>query len=196
MTADPTLIHEVMPRWTVRERHHRVTSLPPGDLIDACWQVSWREVPLLRRLTFGRFAGRPLDPDQPVVSGFTKTGPYEVLGSSSRELVIGLLMPARGTLTEPPARTTADTFATPPVSGEVRIALGFRADGGGIATETRVCADGARAKVGLLCYWSVIRAPSGLIRRQWLKAVIDRAAAQPSPRTTNASRGRHLENRA
>ena len=138
-------------------------------------EVTWREVPVLRRLLFGRFGGGRLDPDQPILDGFVDNGSYVVLHDGLDEVVIGLrLRRASGRFT---SDSTETRWEARPRHGEATIVLNFAAYDGTLSTQTRVDAGSWSTRLALYGYWAVIRAPSGLIRRRWLAAIARRAAA-------------------
>ena len=72
-----------------------------------------------------------------------------------------------------------DDLGRPLPDGWVRIGMDFRLSPAGtgtwLATETRVLASGPRARRAFVACWVVIRAGSGLIRRELLLAVARRA---------------------
>jgi hypothetical protein len=126
VNREGTSIDLVLPAFTVRERHSRHAAAPGEALMRACREVTWAELPLMRLLTFGRFANVKLRPSRPVLSDFTTIGPYCVLADSPEEIVVGMVMywPYAGGAVET-LRTPA-SFAATATPGDVRVALGFR----------------------------------------------------------------------
>jgi hypothetical protein len=58
-----------------------------------------------------------------------------------------------------------------------------------LRTETRVACSDIRARLLFSAYWTLIRIPSGLIRRDMLRSIA-RRAVQPEPAINPSSRGR------
>jgi len=58
-----------------------------------------------------------------------------------------------------------------------KVAFDFRLEGGELSTETRVAGTDAHARRRFGLYWLAIRPGSGLIRREWLRAIERRARA-------------------
>ncbi|HEU0024620.1 MAG TPA: hypothetical protein VFQ12_08315 [Thermoleophilaceae bacterium] len=177
------ILDEQLPGWDVRERHSVRIRTSPEQALAAARAVTTREVPLLVGLMAVRslpasLARRQLRRlDRPVLQGFARIG-FAALGHSDRELAHGgvgrFWQPSGGLLSVP-----AEEFATFDEPGYVKAGFDFRVepDGDGciLSTETRVLAtdDGARRKFRL--YWLLIRPGSGLIRRDWLRAIRARA---------------------
>ncbi|MEP7335602.1 MAG: hypothetical protein ABI717_07460, partial [Actinomycetota bacterium] len=65
-------------------------------------------------------------------------------------------------------------FAEP---GYAKMAFNFRLEDRVLSTETRVLLTDERSRKLFRRYWIVIRPFSGLIRREWLRAIARRAAA-------------------
>lgn len=114
------------------------------------------------------------------VATFEQHG-FRILESRSpEELVIGLegrfWRPSGGVCTPPP-----DSFlGSTPVAGTARAAWNFRVTRTGpdrceLSTETRVLCASPEVKRRFLPYWWLVRPGSGLIRRQMLLAIRDRA---------------------
>ncbi|HVE97548.1 MAG TPA: hypothetical protein VNA12_00015 [Mycobacteriales bacterium] len=145
------LLDDVLPEWDFRERHAVVVDADEADLLRAVDELTWREVPVFRGLMRVRSLRRvDLAPDQRVLAGMTAGG-FVVLGRSPEEIVFGI------------------------ERAGVSIAGNFRYDGSALTTETRVRAIDDRSRRRFRAYWLVIRGPSGLIRREWLRAVVARA---------------------
>ena len=62
--------------------------------------------------------------------------------------------------------------------GWAKMVVNFRASGGELTTETRVLLTDERSRRAFRRYWLLIRPFSGLIRRQWLAAIVHRATQQ------------------
>jgi hypothetical protein len=175
------LLDEALPRWDVSERHARVVPAPPDAVWQALHEVRMHELRLTRGLmwvrTLGRHASRA---DRTVLESLP---PGELASRAPAELLLGLVAP---TSLRIDIRTVdalrpvdLDDFARPLPDGWVRIGMDFRLSPAGtstrLETETRVLASGPRAKRAFVAYWLVIRAGSGLIRRELLHAVARRA---------------------
>jgi hypothetical protein len=165
--------------------HERRIALPPAAVWRALQDLRLRDLALSRalmaiRLLPARLAGR--EEASRMVSGrLLGEGPVPVLAADPDRAVVagGVMQPWKLTGGEqPPALDAAAlrAFARP---GWVKVGydLVSEPDGAGarVSTETRVTATdpGTRARFGL--YWLLIRAGSGLIRRDMLRAVAHRA---------------------
>ncbi len=69
----------------------------------------------------------------------------------------------------------AGFFAGFTAPGWAKIAVNFRVSAGELTTETRVLLTDQRSRRAFRRYWLLIRPFSGLIRRQWLVAIVRRA---------------------
>ena len=179
-------LDDVIPAPHFSERHERRIAAPPeavwaalhelrvGDSPVARTLMGVRTLParLLGRRGRGPSTGRP----------FHEQGPVPVLASDPpRSVVAGGVMqpwkPAGGA--EAPVLDAAAlrAFADP---GWVKCAVDFLlvpdGDGTRLSTETRVQATDRATRVRFGLYWLVIRAGSGLIRREMLRLVAQRAA--------------------
>jgi hypothetical protein len=170
---------EMVPSPHFRERHERRIAAPPAAVWEAIQQLSLGELRLSRALMRVRSLGR-----QPAFSGrLLEHGPVPVLAAEPERALVagGVLQPwkLRGGAT-PPALDAAQlqAFGEP---GWVKVAYDFVLvpDAGGtrLSTETRVAATDPRTRAAFGLYWLVIRAGSGLIRRDLLRAVARHAEA-------------------
>lgn len=170
-------VGEMVPSPQFRERHERRIAAPPAAVWEAIQELSLGDLrlssALMRVRSFGRRpAGRLLE-----------HGPVPVLATEPERSVVagGVLQPwkLRGGAT-PPALDAAQlrAFGEP---GWVKVAFDFVLvpDAGGtrLSTETLVAATDARTRRLFGLYWVVIRAGSGLIRRDLLRAVARQAEA-------------------
>lgn len=169
-------LDDVCPRWHFRERHEIPVDAPEAAVMAAVEAMTWRDVPVASLLIRVRGLGRlRVAPDRTVVGDMTARG-FTVLSRDETELVIGVLsgvVGGRGAvpLGDPPARQFR-TFGEP---GHVKIATNFRTGGDLLTTETRVWCTDAAARRRFRAYWTLIRPFSGLIRREWLRAIRRRA---------------------
>jgi hypothetical protein len=178
----------LLPRYDFVERHARVIGGEPRAVYDAFKALTLREMPA-SRLLFGvrslpaRLAGRrglPSRSGVPLVDQFLDRGFVLLVDVPGEELAAGVIAQMwrrGGRMVIPEDREEFVTFAEP---GFVKAALTFRfigrGDGTTLAeTETRVAATDPAARRGFGRYWLLIRGFSGLIRRDWLRAVARRA---------------------
>jgi hypothetical protein len=84
-------------------------------------------------------------------------------------IMAGVGQPWRLTNAEPPPRLGLDEVVAFHMPGWVKIAMDIRvdatADGSALTSETRVKATDEAARRAFRAYWTLIRIPSGLIRR-------------------------------
>lgn len=167
-----------MPKWHRREHHRARTGAPAHRLLTAVEELTWSEVPIFRALMAIRMPGfgQRFAPNALVLKWFYDAG-FAVLERTDQEIVFGTAQPAAG---DPAPSPIVDpvglaAFDRP---GYVKIALDFRAEPGWLSTETRVLATDPRTRRRFAVYWALIRGFSGLIRREWLRAILRRAAEQ------------------
>lgn len=121
----------------------------------------------------------PTDPEGPLVEQMLATGFCELGRTSPCELVAGVVarLDRRGGSVLPCADRDAFEAATAP--GLFKAAMDFRLAAGDddtlLATETRIIATSPGARHAFAVYWAAIRAGSGAIRREWLRAIARRA---------------------
>ncbi|MBN1528060.1 MAG: hypothetical protein JW895_03310 [Thermoleophilaceae bacterium] len=174
------ILDDQMPAWDVRERHSIRVAASPERTLAAAREVTGREIPLLRGLMAVRTLGVSLRgrTDVPLLRGFERMG-FAVVGASEDEVAYGsagrFWRPSGGLLHLPPGEFAA--FAEP---GFAKAGFNFRveaAPGGGcvLTTETRVLGTDPGARRRFRAYWTVVRPGSGLIRRDWLRAIRARA---------------------
>ncbi|MGH2609673.1 MAG: hypothetical protein ACRDHF_11395 [Tepidiformaceae bacterium] len=181
-----TSLDQILPSFQHRERHNRWIDAPPKAVWDALQCVSFDELSVMRLgLALRGLPARLLRraepaPAGPFLAGFKARG-YTVLAQEpGREVVTGSIArpwkPAGAERTAVGELAEFVAFADP---GWAKVAADFRleAEHGGtrISTETRVLATDAKARRAFAAYWIVIRVPSGLIRRDLLRAIARRA---------------------
>jgi hypothetical protein len=161
----------LMPVWRHRHRHRvRARALAP-PVLPAITMVTWKDVPLFRMLTAQRQDGSVLD--TLASRGFT------LLHQADDEVVFGAAVrvwPPVG-----PAAlgaSPAEAWLAFDAPGHYKVAFNFRLAGGELRTETRVLATDAATARRFRRYWWLIRVPSALIRREWLRAA--RRYSRPS----------------
>jgi hypothetical protein len=178
-------LDDLIPDPHFRERHSRRIDAPPAAVWPAMLQLRLGDLALSRalmgiRMLPARLAGR--SEARRMVSGrLLEGGPVPVLATDpGRALVAGgLLQPwkLRGGEDPPELDATAlQAFVEP---GWVKVGFDFvlEPDGSGtrLTTETRVTATDPGTRARFRVYWTIIRAGSGLIRRDMLRAVAHRA---------------------
>jgi hypothetical protein len=175
-----TRLDDLFPRWHHRERHRVTVDAPPGAVWRAVEEVTWREAPVFRVLMFIRAFGRARPPgDRTILDTMTSSGFY-LVDRSDEEMVVGAIAPAsRGRRSPRPAGLVGDRFRDFEQPGHTKIGFNFRYSAGLLTTETRVWLTDDRTRRRFRLYWTVIRLPSGLIRRVWLHAIRRRALAAP-----------------
>jgi hypothetical protein len=185
----PTMLtlDELLPGPDFRERHSRVIAAPPAAVWAALQELRLGDLALSRalmgvRLLPARLAGRS-DKRRMVSGRLLEEGPVPVLASEPGRAVVaaGVMQPwklAGGE--DPPELDTAALQAfTEPGWVKVGFDLVLEPAGGTtrLTTETRVTATDPRTRARFRRYWLVIRAGSGLIRRDILRAIARRAEA-------------------
>ncbi|MGH8937785.1 MAG: hypothetical protein ACRDV2_00355 [Actinomycetes bacterium] len=156
MPVAARLLDDAMPRWSVRERHSRDVAAPVDAVWSALLTTPVADLPLTRALMSVRSLGRYRwgGMRTPVVVALP---PKEVARRAPNELLLSMSVPGR----------------------PLDIAMDFRLERHGpgttLRTETRVHAGDQRTRWAFLAYWLAIRAGSGLIRRELLRAIARRA---------------------
>ena len=166
-----TSLAEFLPTWDFRETHQADVPGDSAEVLRAVEQVRWRDVPLFRTISSITSLGRAQpNPDAEFLTQMTSGG-FTVLDRRDDELVIGAIAPVAGKgrsielSDDPAAQFTA--FAQP---GYYKVAFNFRHTDTTLSTETRVQVTDAASRPRFALYWALIRVPSGLIRREWLRA--------------------------
>ena len=183
-----TLLDQLLPRFDFSERHRRDVAAPPDRVWAAIEAVSLREMPL----TYGlmairsvpeRLRGRPGLPselDRAVLGQMIEFGFARMASEAPRELVTTVVAGVAvgpGDLVDV---SDADEFVAFETPGYIKAAMNFhlRELGDGrtrLETETRVEPTDERSRRRFRLYWLAIRAGSGAIRRDWLRAIARRA---------------------
>jgi hypothetical protein len=171
-----TLIDEVMPSYDRRELHRRRTAASPGSLWKAVNDLGGDELRLMRLLMEIRSLGRrPGRSDRTVLEGFERMGFRPVAEQPGQELVvvgIGRFWELSGGLRKVEGRQQFTEFDEP---GYAKVAFNFLLADGRLSTETRIAGTDAFARRRFGLYWLLVRPGSGLIRREWLRAIDRRA---------------------
>jgi hypothetical protein len=170
------LLNQVMPSCGRSELHRRRTTAATADLWQAIHELRADDLPLMRALMGVRTLGRRVDgANGTVLQGFERMGFRRVAEERERELVvvgIGQFWKPSGGMREVADKDQFLSFAEP---GYVKVAFNFRIDDGELSTETRIAGTDPRARRLFGLYWTLIRPGSGLIRREWLRAIDRRA---------------------
>lgn len=173
-----TLLARFLPTWDFRESHRAEVPGDAAEVLAAVERVRWREVPLFRTLASVASLGRSRpQADAEFLTQMTSGG-FTVLGRTGDELVVGAIAPVAGK--GKPVEVDAETFRRFAEPGYYRVAFNFRHAEGVLSTQTRVKVTDAASLPRFTLYWSLIRVPSGLIRREWLRAT--RTALRESSR--------------
>jgi hypothetical protein len=182
-----TLIDQIMPSCDRRELHRHATTATPSALWSAVHSLNGNELRAMRALmglrTLGRGGGND---DRTVLEGFERMGFRKVDEDPGQELVvagIGRFWKPSGGLRRVQGREHFTRFAEP---GYAKVAFNFRLAEGELSTETRIAGTDAYARRRFGLYWLLIRPGSGLIRREWLRAIDKQALAPPPPGTPSA----------
>ena len=179
-------LDDVIPHPRHRTCYRRVIGAPPPVVWEELHRVTMSALPLGRalegaRLLPARIAGRKVPPLARLT--FFDVTPVPVLSSDPPTAVIaaGLSQPWRllGGSTPPSLDAAAVRASTTP--GWVKVGMEYRLEavsGGTLATiETRVVATDPRTDRAFAAYWFLIRAASGVIRRELLRTVARRSEA-------------------
>jgi hypothetical protein len=166
------LLSEVLPEYHFRERHERRVDAAPDAVFAAIRSVTLAETPVARTLM--RLRGMRAGSVRPLVEEMDAEGFALVAEEPLREVVYAAIgqpwKPLGG------KRADAGDFRTFSDPGYAKLGFNFRLENGVLSTETRVLLTDERSRKLFRRYWLVIRPFSGLIRREWLRAIAQRAA--------------------
>jgi hypothetical protein len=176
-----TTLERLLPEYDQREVHSRWINADPTVVWAALHEASAADLPLARILMWLRSAGRtrlngPLLELRPALQ------PLDMI--EEREIVVGVITQAWQPYPHPKKISGGqEAFAAFNEPGWVKVGIDFRLipEQGGtrLRTETRCQATDGRSRAAFGVYWLLIRAGSGLIRRETLAAV-GRLAEQAS----------------
>ena len=180
-------IDELLPAPHFREHHERRIAAPPAAVWQAVQDLRLGDLLLSRvlmgiRLLPARIAGRR-EASRMVSGRFLEEGPVPVLAKAAGHAVVagGVMQPWKLTGGEEPPALDAPALQAFAEPGWVKTGFDFviEPDGTGtrLTTETRVTATDPRTRARFGLYWLCIRAGSGLIRHDMLRAVARRAEA-------------------
>ncbi|HEU4739595.1 MAG TPA: hypothetical protein VFS54_11015 [Solirubrobacterales bacterium] len=169
-----------MPSYDRGEVHRRGTTASPPALWDAIHELEGRELTLMRILMGIRTLGRRADSgDRTVLEGFERMGFCPVAEAPGQELVvagIGQFWKPSGGLRKVTSKEQFLGFEEP---GYAKVAFNLRIEDNELSTETRIAGTDPQAQSRFGAYWLLIRPGSGLIRREWLRALDRRAGRLP-----------------
>jgi hypothetical protein len=179
------LLDEVLPEFEFSERHQKEIAAPPGRVREALENLRSSDlrptqVLLLIRLLPRALIGKApsLSAKRPVLDFMAEYG-FVRIADSEREIVYGIADRFWRLRTDPARFEDRDAFVRFDEPGYAKAAFNFlfepTGDGTRVVTETRIHAvdEEARRKFGR--YWLLIRAASGLTRRDILAAMKRRA---------------------
>lgn len=165
------LLSEVLPEYHFRERHQRRVDAAPEAVFAAIRAVTLAETPIARTLM--RLRGMRAGSTRPLVEEMDAEGFAQIAEEALTEVVYGAIgqpwKPLGG------KRADAGDFAAFAKPGYAKMGFNFRLENGVLSTETRVQLTDERSRRLFRRYWLVIRPFSGLIRREWLRAIARRA---------------------
>ena len=181
-------LDDVIPTAHFSERHQRRIAAPAASVWDALHELRLGDLTLSRTLMGirtlpGRVGGK--GPPRMVSGRFLEDGPVPVLITDPGRAVIagGVMQPWKLRGGDAPPRLDATALRGFDQPGWVKVGLDFvlYPDRGGtlLTTETRVLATDPGTHARFRLYWLVIRAGSGLIRHDMLRAVERRARRDP-----------------
>jgi hypothetical protein len=173
------LIDQIMPGYDRREVHRRTSDASPAAIWDAVHDLSNDELGLMRILMGLRSLGRNRKGDsRTVLDSFKRMGFRVIAEQPGEELVvggIGRFWKLSGDLRRVEGR---EHFAQFDEAGYAKVAFNFRLEGDELSTETRIAGTDAHARRRFGLYWLLVRPGSGLIRREWLRAIGKRATGK------------------
>ena len=176
-----SLLDRLLPAYDFRARYTRRIAAEPETVWTALHEVTAAELPTTRLLMLLRTGGRSR-----MTGPMIDISPMPELGrADGREEVRGMI--ARYWKPRPdyaPADThDPERFAAFTEPGWAKAAMSFQltptAEGTELATETRIAATDPASRRAFGVYWLLIKAGSGLIRQEMLRAVARRAEANP-----------------
>jgi hypothetical protein len=175
-----SLLDQVMPTYDRREVHRRTTDAPAPAIWDAVRDLSGDELRLMRMLMGMRTLGRRREKSsRTVLEGFERMGFRVVAEDPGQELVIagiGRFWTLSGGLRRVEGPEHFTHFDEPDYA---KVAFNFRLDGDKLSTETRIAGTDAHARRLFKLYWLLVRPGSGLIRHEWLRAIVKQAQSAP-----------------
>lgn len=163
------LLSEVLPEYDVRKRHGIGLDAPPARVWRAIRETTLGELRIARVLFHLRGLPSARDRSMLDLEGF-----QTLAEDAERELVVGAVgkpWSPRGNLVR---GADPRTFREP---GYALMALNITYDGATLVTETRVLCTDSRSRALFRSYWLVVGPFSGVVRRDWLRAIERRTKA-------------------
>ena len=184
-------LDEVLPAYRFRERHRRTIAATPDNVWSALHAFTLQDMPLSALLMgiraipsrlFGRNERSGRVSRKPFIDLFIAGGFRMLVDDPPHVLVAGAaIQPWRLVNGEVADVSNLRGFRTFNRPGFVLAVLSFELEvvkrGTRLSTETRVQPTDSAAGRAFLPYWLVIRAGSGLIRREMLRAIARRSLA-------------------
>lgn len=175
-----TLIDAILPEYDHRERHDSLVRAGPERVWELLFSLKVADLPTTMRLVRLRggpsaWFGAPQEAGN--LRAMDSFAPRQISADAPRELVLGdIAKYASSRATRPPIpRGDLEAFSGFTEEGWSKVAMNFyldpRTEGTVVTTETRVLTYGASAKRAFALYWIMVRAGSGLIRRDLLRAI-------------------------
>lgn len=184
-------IEDLIPSPQFREHHSRYIEAAPEAVWAALQDLRLGDLPISRALMTmrelpARLAG--LGPSTLLTEKFLEQAPMPVVAVEPCRYIVaaGVMQAWKLTGGQAPPRLTGNELRGFREPGWIKLALDFQlvpvGRGTRFSTETRVVATDGATRVRFMLYWVLIRAGSGLIRRDLLRAV-GRSAERsvPSP---------------
>jgi hypothetical protein len=188
-----TLLDQLLPASHFSETHSLAVDAPPGVVFAAINEVTLREVPVFRllfqlRALPARLLGRNVSAfelRERLVMWARRAG-FVALGElPPKEVVFGVIgQPWRLTGGRSAPVNGPEEFIAFTTPGYVKVVTTFQVGPSGtdarttLSTETRIWAPDPATRDRFALYWWFIRVGSGIIRKEWLAAVKQRAEEQ------------------
>jgi hypothetical protein len=170
------LLDKAMPEYDRREVHRRRIHAPADAIWEAAKELRGDEMTVMRILMGIRTLGQgSRDGNRTVLSSFRGMGFRLIDEDPGQEMVvagIGRFWLPSGGLRKV---ESSDQFAAFNEPRYAKVAFNFRLDGEVLSTETRIAGTDSHARRRFGAYWLLVRPGSGLIRREWLRAIDKRA---------------------
>lgn len=171
-------IDDILPDSHLRELHRAPAGEDAAAALRAATEVTWREVPRTRRLMM--IGSAKLDTS--VFDEMAGQLGFRELERTEHELVMGTVLKLPFAKAVPFAvdgRPARESFAAFDKPGHLRVVFNFRHENGELCTQTRGHATSSAGAVMARIGWAVIRLPSGMTRKEWLRAAV--ARLRPAP---------------
>ncbi|HEY2739418.1 MAG TPA: hypothetical protein VGK45_13505 [Thermoanaerobaculia bacterium] len=187
--ARTSRLDEIIPVYQFSEFHECRVQASPARVHDAVWAVTAGDIRLFHALTWIRSPHLPgrggrksilnAPAETPILKVATSSG-FLLLADEPGEIVVGSLVIAphqSGVILAGP-----QDFAALDAPGFAKAVMNFHIEdeGGGwtrLTTETRVDATDPSTRRRFAAYWRLIYPGSALIRREWLRAIRERAGS-------------------